>query len=241
MAATGNLPKVFKVEIRDAFSIMIFGVLFFLLGNILWLNALNLIPSSVFGMISNLSPLMALIMAYFILKEYISKSNIFGFSLAIIGVSLIVLTDSVIGISLNPLGVALALSSVVLFALGTVVLKRMLYKYTPYQVAFLMYIGGISSILVFSFLRVGFLSITGLPLSILWLVLFLGISAGMAEIFYFYCLSKLDVSKVVYFQYLGPICIVVFSYIILNEIITYMFVIGTVFVLVGMKYALGKS
>ena len=241
LALSGNFTLISRMRVKDLLQLMVWGIFFYFIAHIMYLFALSMIPASIFGMLYNLSPLITVVLSYFFLKERLTRSGIFGFGLAVFGASFIVLTDSVLGADLNPLGVLLTLISLFMFAVALIVIKKMTLKYNTYQVIFPMYSGGVLAVVLFSLIQRRLMDFSSLPTHVIWLIFILGLSAGVLEFLYIYCISKVEVSKVAYFKYLSPIFIVILSFFILQEVITYKFVIGAVFIFIGLKFVLEKA
>ena len=237
----GNFLRLLSMRLRDIIQLLIWGVVFFFFAGILLYTALDMIPASTFGILSNLTPLIVVVLSYFFLKERISRSKVLGFGFAILGATIIIFTNSVLGMKIDLFGVLLAFIALFMLSTDLIIIKKMLFRYEPFQVMFYMYTGAVIAIIVYSAVWAGFIDLSSLPTHVIWLLLFWGFSAGVIELLLFYCISKEEVSKIVYFRYLNPVFVIVFSYLILHEVITFKFVIGAAFIFLGLKFVLNKK
>lgn len=113
-----------KLCIRSKISIIAQGLLGGFFFNILLVTGLKLTTATMAGILSSLLPTLIIIFSYFILKEKVSKNEIFSIIIATIGIVFINITKfSQTSLGLNILGDLLILLSLFPEALYTIVAK----------------------------------------------------------------------------------------------------------------------
>lgn len=193
------------------------------------------------GIISAFYPILALIFAHVILSERIKRNILTGASLGLVGLGIIIGKDILAnGFTLSPLGDFLILLSIFGSVFYGIFSKKLLEDHSPMLVAFYVFaIGGLAfAPAAFWEFRTNSAWILNLPtnaiLGILFGILF---SSIIAHSFWQWGLSKMDFTKVGFFHYLEPIVATITAVILLSERITIPFIIGSVFIFLGLIIA----
>jgi drug/metabolite transporter (DMT)-like permease len=176
------------------------------------------------------------IFAFFILKERIRKIYAIAITLSLTGLFLVIFNEYLFNLSEFPIGALwgnlLAFGSGLVWALYTVFLKRFFPEENPLLATFLSLLIGSGILVFFAFLippRTMSLSLLGVFLMILLAVL----STSLAYSFWLSLLQYLSATETGIIQTLVPITSVVLSIIFLRETITWIFVIGAIFIVAG--------
>jgi drug/metabolite transporter (DMT)-like permease len=184
-------------------------------------HALEYTSASQAGVIVSCLPIIVAILAFLILKEYISKAIVVGFTLCIGGSILLTLLSPSTEQAPNPLlGNFLELMAMVCAAFYTVSVKHLVARYSPLT---LIAIQGFSGSLFFA----PFLFFIELPsenqhdLSALLSILYLGSCVTLGGYgMYNYAISKVSVLTAAAYSNLIPIFALILSAILLGEVLT---------------------
>lgn len=207
--------------------------LYYLLENI----ALTYTMASNVGVISSIVPFFTAILAYLFLKEEPLRMNFFvGFIIAAVGIFLISF-NGFSNFSINPLGDLLAISATLVWAIYTLIARKIShYGYSTIQATRRIFFYGLLFMLPALFLFDFQLKLERFvhPISLLNM-LFLGIGASaICFVTWNYAVKKLGAVKTSVYIYLVPIITIVFSHLVLHEQITYQTFLGTILALAGL-------
>ncbi|MCL5438727.1 MAG: DMT family transporter [Patescibacteria group bacterium] len=193
------------------------------------------------GIIVASTPILTLIFAAVFLGEKISKNMILGCIVGIIGIAIIIGKDILKnGVTLSPYGDLLILAAVVVFIIYEMISKNLFKRYSPVTITF--YSFAIGSI---TFLPTAFYEYSINPnwINNLSLPSYLGIASGIflsslaAYILWQWGLSKSSESRAGFFFYLDPVSSTIASVILLSEKITWPFILGSIFIFLGLFIA----
>ncbi len=186
------------------------------------------------------APLITLLIASFYLKERIKSNLLLGGVIGIAGTSVILLEGlTKQGLSMSIFGNFLLLASTVSWVFHEMVTKKLFKKYESLTITFYTSLIGGLTFLPFAFMDAlkvppNFIYrpeyLIGIPVSIVF-------TSTVAYYLWQWGLSKLDVVRAGFFQYLNPVVGTIFSFIFLGEKITSPFVIGTIFIFGGLVIA----
>lgn len=192
------------------------------------------------GVLGAATPLLTLLLASVYLKERIKFTVLLGGIIGISGTAIILLEGlSGSGFSQNIFGNFLLLTATVSWVFYEMVSKKLFKKYNALTItSYTFLIGGIT------FMPMALLDLTrmdsglllrkefyiGIPITIVF-------TSAIAYFLWQWGISKLDVVRAGFFQYLNPIIATVFSYYFLGEPITQSFILGTVFIFSGLVIA----
>lgn len=192
------------------------------------------------GVLGAATPLLTLLLAAFYLKEKIKFTVFIGGVIGIAGLIIILLDGgSENGISQNIFGNFLLLSSTLSWIFYEMVSKKLFKKYNALTITFYTFlIGGVT------FMPLALMDLTrmdsgfflkkefyiGIPITIIF-------TSTLAYYLWQWGISKLDVVRAGFFQYLNPVVSTIFSFFFLGEPITQSFIFGTVFIFTGLIIA----
>ena len=200
-------------------------------------SALNLTQASNVSVLISISPFFIAIFSRFFAKEERFQSNFFyGFGISIVGIFLIGFNGNFI-LKLNPLGDILAIFSAIVWAVYTLIMKK-ISSLNLNTVQFTRKIIFYGLMLLLPFLKVlGFqLDLSGFfaPPNLLNF-LFLGFCASaLCLVTWNYAVSVLGAVKTSVYIYLIPIITIIISALVLHERITSVALLGVLLILVGL-------
>ena len=206
--------------------------LYFLFENI----ALTYSTASNIGILLACVPFMTGILSYFIMKEPLNRAFFIGFVFTIIGIYIINFNGQVV-LKLNPLGDFLAIIAGFIWALYCIFLRKIeQYEYDTIQTTRRIFGWGILFMIPVLILM-GYdpkLEIMAKPVY-LANFLYLGIGAcAVCFVTWNIALKMLGVVKTSMYLYLNPVITIIASAIILKERITWIAILGTIFILLGL-------
>lgn len=189
--------------------------------------------ASTSAVIFSSNPVFVALFAWLILSEKIAGYKIIGMTVGIAGV--IILFSDRLGISFaSAAGPMLILGSAVIFALYTVLGKRLTMKGTDSLImtSFSFIAGSLMLLPAMLVIKVPVLSFDA---GMIPLILYLGIMvSGIAYMSYFYGLANVNTSTGALVFFVKPVLAAVFSVIILHESLNARFYIGTAVIIAGL-------
>lgn len=232
-----SYKRLFCRNITDELTTFALGVLggslYFLTENMALVYST---ASNVAILLSSCPLLTALLLSIFYKSERLSKKQIFGSFLAFIGMVMVVLNGQLI-LHLNPRGDALAIGAAVCWAFYSLLIKRVMHKYSSWFISRKVFFYGLLTILPYYAL----VSPLNTDVSILTRpvvygnLLYLGSVASMfCYIMWNWTLSKLGAVKATNYLYLQSLFTMVFASLILHERITWMAIAGAAILILGM-------
>ena len=232
-----SYKRLFCRNITDELTTFALGVLggslYFLTENMALVYST---ASNVAILLSSCPLLTALLLSIFYKSERLSKKQIFGSLLAFLGMVMVVLNGQLI-LHLNPRGDALAIGAAVCWAFYSLLMKRVMHKYSSWFISRKVFFYGLLTILPYYAL----VSPLNTDVSILTRpvvygnLLYLGAVASMfCYIMWNWTLSKLGAVKATNYLYLQSLFTMVFASLILHERITWMAIAGAAILILGM-------
>lgn len=208
--------------------------LYYLIENI----ALEYTLASNVGLFIALAPILTAILSNFFIEHgSLTKELAFGFIISIIGVFLVIFNGDFV-LKLNPLGDLLAILAAVIWAVYSIILKKINNKYNYnniYITRKIFFYGVIFMIpLMLQFqttLHLDKLRIPSVLLNISFLSL---IASALCFVMWNMGVNFIGAIKASNYIYIVPLITVITSIIILNENITYIVVLGACFILLGL-------
>lgn len=194
------------------------------------------------GVLIATSPLFLMIGAYIFLKEKISKRMAFGGFVGFLGILIILLKDMNGSVEFSPLGDLLIIGSTLTLVSSEIMNKKLFNFYSPFVVTFYVFL--IGSIGFSPFALQYFVQnpqfFTTLPSTAIF-SLYFGIvfSSFTAYILWQKGLSKIAASRAGFFVYMDPIITTILAMIILHEVISLAFIMGTILIFGGILLAYG--
>jgi drug/metabolite transporter (DMT)-like permease len=195
------------------------------------------------------TPVISLLGAWIFLREKIYLINFLGILVCLFGTSLVLKLPLIFfgnfGGLENLLGNGLLIASAICFVIGSIMSKRLLAVYSPIFLTITMFIVGAITFAgpaAFEYYKdpswVTKVDILGI-LGALFIVLLSTVSAFFLLIWGY---SKLPVTQANLIQYIEPAVTATFAVAFLNERISYLFIVGTCLVVLGVYWGtLGKQ
>lgn len=215
-------------------------VLYFIFQN----TSLIYTQASNFGVLVSVAPFFTAILSWFLLKsEPLRKSFFIGFGFSIIGIALISFNGSFI-LKLNPLGDILAVSSALVWAVYSVLMKKisMLNDNVILSTRKIFFYGIILMTPVLPFFGFQWNMTRFTHLSNVFHFLFLGLGASaLCFVTWNYAVGVLGAVKTSVYIYISPIVTIVTSAVILREEITAVAVAGVALILAGLYLSERKT
>ena len=171
-------------------------------------------------------------------SEHISKVQALGSVLACMGMAVVVLNGHFV-LHLSPLGDLLAFAACLCWAVYSLLMKPATERYSTLFITRKVFFYGLLTIIPYYLIVPGFPSLDVLLRSdVLWNLLFLGVVASMiCYVAWNWVISHLGAVVATNWVYFNPITTILFAWWLLHEQITIWFLLGTVFILVGMYLA----
>lgn len=215
------------------------GTMYFLAEN----TALIYSPASNVAILVCTTPLVtALVLAFFYRSERMTHKQVLWSLLAFVGMALVVLNGQLV-LHLNPLGDTLAFSASVSWAFYSLLMKRVLGRYSTDFITRKVFFYGILTILpyyIFVHPLQTNLDVLTRPI-VLSNIAFLGLIASMGcYLLWNVVMDKLGAVRSSNYLYLQTLCAMCAAAIVLHEHISFMSVVGTIILLLGM-YGLHKK
>jgi len=241
LAASPHFIKVNNLKEELLFMVAGFcGVtLYFIFQN----SALNLTQASNVSVLISISPFFIAILSKFFAKEDRFQSSFFyGFGISIVGIFLIGFNGNFV-LKLNPLGDILAILSAFVWAVYTLIMKK-ISSLNLSTIQFTRKIFFYGLLLLLPFLKIfGFhLDLSGFStLPNLLNIIFLGFFASaLCLVTWNYAVSVLGAVNTSVYIYLIPIITIIFSALVLKEKITLVALLGVLLILFGL-YISGRN
>lgn len=232
-----SYKRLFCRNITDELTTFALGVLggslYFLTENMALVYST---ASNVAILLSSCPLLTALLLSIFYKSERLSKKQIFGSLLAFLGMVMVVLNGQLI-LHLNPRGDALAIGAAVCWAFYSLLIKRVMHKYSSWFISRKVFFYGLLTILPYYALVSPLntdVNILSRPV-VYGNLLYLGAVASMfCYIMWNWTLSKLGAVKATNYLYLQSLFTMLFASLILHERITWMAIAGAAILILGM-------
>lgn len=182
-------------------------------------------------------PLFAMLLIALVYRqsERLTKTQVAGSLLACAGMAIVVLNGHFV-LHLSPLGDLLAFTACLCWAVYSLLMKSVTGRYSALFITRKVFFYGLLTILPYYLLGPGFPPLTVLlDTEVLWSLLFLGVVASMlCFLLWSWVIYRLGAVAATNWVYFNPITTIVFAWWLLHEQITPWFLLGTVFILVGM-------
>lgn len=232
--------RLFSYNWRDELLMLVLGItggsVYFLAENaaMLFTTATNT------SLIVCSCPLFAMLLFAVVYRhsEHISKVQALGSVLACMGMAVVVLNGHFV-LHLSPLGDLLAFAACLCWAVYSLLMKPATERYSTLFITRKVFFYGLLTIIPYYLIVPGFPSLDVLLRSdVLWNLLFLGVVASMiCYVAWNWVISRLGAVVATNWVYFNPITTILFAWWLLHEQITIWFLLGTVFILVGMYLA----
>jgi drug/metabolite transporter (DMT)-like permease len=209
------------------------GFLGIALPNIVQNIGMQYTTASLSGIIQATGPVFTVMLAAYLLHESLSLRKVIGAVLAIAGTVLLV-TNGMQEIETGQFyGNMLLLLSAIFYAFSGIVSKLVVEKASALMICTMSILIG-SLILLPLSLYEGLLNISQPSTSVMWaMFILILLPTVIAYYIWFHSLKDEELSRLVYFVYLIPIFAVIFSYILLGEVITIISAISALIIVAG--------
>lgn len=234
--------KLFCDNMRDELMMLLLGVsggsLYFLLEN----SALLYTQASNVAIIIAATPLLTTLAVQFVSRQEQASKRFYAYSLlAMAGVALVVFNGEFI-LKLNPLGDLLTLGASIMWVIYSIAFLKMEGRYHPLMITRKIFFYGVLTLAPYMFYEGWDITWSAFANPVVvGNLLFLGIVASLICYWSWnMVLEKLGAIKATNYLYLNPIVALITSWIVLNERITALALLGTALILTGMYMAQKK-
>ena len=230
-----KFSKLHKKDILPIFILGFFGVMVYHLG--LNYGEQYISPSAASLIIATI-PIYVVILATIILNEKIKITKLFGIIIALVGVIIISIWGKKnISIEIDYIFAAFAvLLAAIMGALYTIAGKKLLERYNGLSLTVYAMLLGSIGLIPFVFISPTVIDEISTMSTTAWIaVLFLGIfSTVVGYVIWYVALEMKTASSVSVYLYAIPVLSTIISYFFLGDEITYFFVLGGIFVILGL-------
>ena len=236
-----NTRKLFYHTKNTWVLFILLGIFTVFIPNVAQNIGMQYTTASMSSIIQSSTPIFTIILALLFLGESRDKSKLVGSFIAMIGVVLLV-SGGRFEFTGTIYGNILILISCISYAISGVILKKGLAETSPSHLLFFETLFGFLFLLILSVLYENVSVIFTFGLFTWFIIVVLAVFAsGIASILYYVVLADTELSRLIVFVYLIPVFAVIFSYILLGEIITYKTVIFALLTLLGIIVAQRKQ
>lgn len=237
LGATKQLSALLTISKKQWGIFFIMGSVGIFLSYAFTFTALTLITASESAIIINLDAIFIAILSIIFLKERFTISKLVGFSVAFLGVIVVVSEGHIQYGTLSSarfVGELLILASAVCWAVFSIMGKTVTNRFSPILVTGLSFTIGTPLLAALSF-AIEDVSIIMSASAISWLaILYLGIANSIATLLFFISLQRTEeASRVSVFFLLLPVFVPILAFFTIGEIITYFTIAGASLVILG--------
>lgn len=230
-----RMPKA-RIEKRDRKYILYIGGIAYYLAVALQLLGTQLCDASLASLLNSTNPIFMVLLALPLLGERLSFKKVISVLITVLGAGIIIGGAE----SGNILGILINLGSVSAWSFGSLMMKKACSKYDPISITIYSMTVGFLFSLPTAFLELAFSDFhwTSLsPMTLLW-VLYIGVVCTAGALLYWNKgLAILDAGTGSLFLPVQPVVSTFLGVLILGEIITFQFLLGSVLVILGILYA----
>jgi drug/metabolite transporter (DMT)-like permease len=222
----------FRIQKRDVFLFLIFGIFAVAVQRLTYFYALELSTVTMAAILFYTYPIFVTIYSAVVLKEKVGPSTIIAIVLTFFGVALVVKVYEVAALNANFYGIVFGLLSGVLFALYFLLTKRLRHQYSNWSL--MIYGDGIGAAILTPVLFSSFSEISAFSQQ-LWIII-LAIAwfpSLLAYFIYSYALKSVQSSKGSILSVLEPLAAAALSAAVLKENFEPLQLIGVIFALTG--------
>ncbi|MCD8193376.1 MAG: DMT family transporter [Tannerellaceae bacterium] len=230
--------KLFADNIKDELLLVLAGgcggTLYFVTEN----TALQITLASNVSLILCTAPILTAFISRLINRETLKKNLLYGSFFAFLGVSMVVFNGGFI-LKINPLGDILTLIAALMWAFYGMILKNMGNRYPTLFITRKVFFYGVVLLIPFLWVKPIYPDTSVLIQPMVWInLLFLGLLASLlCYLMWNTAVKNLGVVRTTNYIYLVPMVTLITSYLVINETITWLAIIGSVFILSGVYIA----
>ena len=211
-----------KIEKKDFLKILLAAILGMCINMLAFFRGLELSTPINSGIIITLSPVLVLILSYFVLKEKITTKKIIGILIGFAGAVFLILNSSKTGINAPniPLGNSFFLLNASAYAGYLIVIKPLTNKYNIFTLMKWLFLIGLILSTPITFNQFVEVNWTELPWFAIWRMAYVVIGTTfLTYLFNVYALKTISPTTVGSFIYLQPIITIGFALITGNDIL----------------------
>jgi drug/metabolite transporter (DMT)-like permease len=233
-------PGIFRIDLKDLLPLTGMAITGVTLQYILQVTAQSYTSAINVSLLINTSTFFILFLGALVLGERLTSARVIGAFIGFAGVALLV-SRGTLSFSLGQFGDLMVLLCAFLWAVYTIISKRISGKYSPLTVLNYVFIIGTIGFIPFYLLSPQ-TAITTIPLQVTGAILFLAIFCSIiAYLIYNIALDRMGASRVALYIYFVPLSTIILAWLILGESLTLAAGIGGLFVLAGMWIAERKT
>lgn len=224
-----------RIERKDLMIIAISSLFGIAVNQMMFFIGLNLTTPINASIIHASSPMLVILFSMFLLGEKAHFLKIVGIIFGATGAVFLILGGNRISVSPeNYLGNWLILINIAAYSLYLVMIKPIMNKYQPVQVMKWVFFFGLIYVSPFTISSFADFSASEIPAN-MWLSLIYVIAAVtfLAYLLTIYGLKHLNATVVGYYIYLQPVIAAIIAWYMFGEKITYVKIISTVFIFIG--------
>ncbi len=226
--------KRIKVRREDWKRMLWLSFLCVPLNQFLYLYGIKFTLASNGALLYGMTPALVLVLAHFMLNEFLTRKKVIGVIVAFVGVAIVMFERGIDFGSDYFYGNVMIFLAVIAWALYAIEGKKLMKDYGAFQISALSLIGG--GIL---FLPVGIVDVAlhGFPSITLggWMgILYLGVGTSIVSyVLWFYILRRMDTTRAAVFANAQPILTTILAVIFLSQDVTMPFIIGGIITIGG--------
>jgi len=194
-------------------------------------EAYRLLNVSLATLIYYVGPILVLLFSPVLFREKLTGRK--SISVIIVAIGLICISGSIVVAGMNPLGLLVAVVSALLYS-ALIVFNKRIIRTSGMQTAAIELDVAFIVVLVYTLCTAGFPHITGNDLPYIAIIGF--INTGLAYLLYFSGLQKLSGQSVALISYLDPVSALLFSALLLHEVMTPVQAVGAVLIIGGAMF-----
>ena len=201
------------VQKKDIFRLAICGVFGVAINQLFFFEGLNLTTPINAAIVMTISPILVILLSFFIIKEYINFRKFLGVLLGLLGALILILKTGSVDFSSNyQAGNFFIFINASSYALYLVIVKPMMRKYHPITVMFYVFGFGFFYVLPFGFTNLVNVNWIIIPFNIYLEIVFVVVcTTFIAYLFNSTALKQLSPSTVSMYIYLQPILASLFA------------------------------
>ncbi|MCG6915674.1 DMT family transporter [bacterium BMS3Abin03] len=228
------LKNSFSLNLKNLLSIFILAAVSVFH---IWIQitGLNYTTAANSGWIIGTAPVFIAVLGMIFFREKINFIKAFGIFVAIVGLLLLVSKGDILSISfIENKGDFLVLASAFVWGVYSIINKKISISYPPLMTIFYLFILMMLIILPFSLSDIAIHSVVHLSLDGWMSIIFLGLfCSGVSYVIWAQALRDMESAKVGAFLYLEPFVTVLAAWLLLDELITPVMMMGGIIIIIG--------
>lgn len=233
VAVWSTYKRQYRLSCKEWISVTLLGFTGYYLASFLDFAGLTYISASLERLVLFIYPTLVVVFTAYVRKTLINRYEIAALALTYIGIFLVVITDESQQKPEWVLGVLLVFASAVAFALFTIGSSAMIQRLGAMQ--FTAYTMSIACIMTCThFALTGTLPVASIPAPVIGLSLLMAIVSTIIPAFLMAAgIKRVGASTASIISAIGPVMTVGLGYLLLNESLNFMQMVGTVLIIAG--------